>query len=112
MAQHAENENTIGVASQRWLTDTDQQSEFVMTKLSRQPGWMGFNPLLRNLQQVAFMVYHSEQSPALPGYPAQDTDLSRYEHNRFPTGPAQDLREALPWHGAATCAWTNVHDDR
>ena len=51
MAQHAENQNTIGVASQRWLTDAEQQSAFVMTKLSQQPNWMGFNPLPQNLRR-------------------------------------------------------------
>ena len=114
MARHADDATTIGIAWQRWRPDIDGKAEYVMTKLSRNRDWLGFNALLTNLQDVKFAVYHTEHDPLLPGYavgyPSQDTNLSSYERNPFPPGQATNLQKLLLWHGADQCFWTGSKD--
>ena len=113
MARHADDITTIGIAWQQWRPGIASKAEYVMTKLSRNRDWLGFNVLLTNLQDVKFAVYHTEHDPLLPGYavgyPSQDTNLSPYEHNPFPPGQATNLRNILLWHGADQCCWTGAH---
>ena len=112
MAQQGESANTIGIAWQRWRKDLDDKSEYVMTKLSRDEDWMGFNITLENIQDVKFACYQSKHDDQVPGfavgYPAQDNDLSQYYGKPFPKGQATQLRDLLLWHGAAECIWAGV----
>ena len=112
MAQHGESANTIGISWQRWREDLDGKSEYVMTKLSRDQNWMGFNITLENIQDVKFACYQSQHDHLLPGfavgYPAQDNDLSQHSGNPFPKGQATQLRELLLWHGATECTWAGA----
>ena len=113
MAQHGESTNTIGISWQKWREDLKDKSEYVMTKLSRDEDWMGFNITLENIQDVKFVCYQAEHRQLVPGfavgYPAQDNDLSRHNDNPFPKGQATQLRDLLLWHGAAECVWAGAN---
>ena len=110
MAMQGDGDTTIGIAWQQWQ-ENSTKAAVVMTKLSRHPDWMGFNPMLQGLQQVKFVFHPAEEEPCLPGhllgFPAQDNHFPDLEQNPFPPGQATALRNILNWHGAAQCLWSN-----
>lgn len=80
-----------------------------MTKLSRNPDWMGFNSALQRAERLRFLVYPQYRDSRLPGYPvgypAEESLGDDRDAGPFPEGQAILLRDVLTWHGAAECRW-------
>ena len=100
IAREGDTPNTIGVAMER-RTDPDNVT-YIFTRLQRHPDWMGFCPLLPNIDRLSAEIIESTSLPGKPGLVlAIPHDLAQPSpQTRFPRGEATTLENLLKWHGA------------
>ena len=104
ITREADTHSTVGVAMER---RTDPRNvTYIFTRMQRHPDWMGFCPLLPNIDGLSAQVIESTNLPGRPGIVlALPHDLAPPPPRaRFPRGEAATLESLLRWHGALP-AW-------
>ena len=102
---------TIGMAVNIDAEENTSQKAMGVTRLQRDPEWIGFNPILGELKGAQAMVLESETAPGKPGivmasingHPeAPELEGATRE---FPPGEASILKKLMEWHGVKQCLW-------
>ena len=109
-AQLGDSAHTVGLVYQKQSPDNPGNATTTMTKLSREPKWMGYNPKLEDLTGLTFRIHGSMDMPDLPSFAIglrySITDEGTVPHSaKFPNGEASRLRRILLHHGAEKCLW-------
>lgn len=115
-AELGDSRETIGIAMQKQSHD-GQEHGLAFTKLMRHQVWMGYNPMLQNLEGMTFQFFAAHDNPNIPaqviGRPTGT------EAEEFPAAPVTTksketergmLNRILKHHGADQCLWVKYPD--
>ena len=110
-ARVGDTRETIGMGINIDAEENTPEKAMGLTRLQRDPEWMGLNPILRELKDCQAMVLESQTEPGKPGivmasingHPeAPELEGATGE---FPPGEASILKKLMEWHGVSQCLW-------